>query len=85
MSRGRKEEAKQMQISNCRWRGADEQRLPFDQSDVSRARPLLGFLDRELDTLALPKQLEHRSTYRTAVKEVLEAGFITDEAEALVD
>jgi len=45
----------------------------------------LGFLDREFDALAFPKQLEHRAPYRTAMKKVLQAGFITDESKALVD
>ena len=61
------------------------QKLPFNQSHVSGARTFLRFLDRELDALAFPEQLEHRATHRAAVKEVLEAGFITNEPEALVD
>jgi hypothetical protein len=59
--------------------------LPFNQTHVSRARALLGFLDREVDALAFPEQLEHRAPHGTAMKEVLESGFITDEPEALVD
>src|SRR5688572_4605852 len=59
--------------------------LPFNQSNVSRARTFLGFLDRELDTLAFPQQLKHRAPHGAAMKEMLEAGFIADEAEALVD
>jgi len=59
--------------------------LPFYQSNVSRARPLLGFLDGELDALAFPKQLEHRASHRAAMKEVLQAGLITNESEAFVD
>jgi hypothetical protein len=59
--------------------------LPFDETNVSSARTFLGFLDRELDTLAFPEQLEHRAAYRAAMKEMLQAGFITDETEALVD
>jgi hypothetical protein len=45
----------------------------------------LGFLNGEVDTLAFPKQLKHRTTYRTTVKEMLQAGFITNESEALID
>jgi hypothetical protein len=45
----------------------------------------LGFLDGELDALAFPEQLEHRAPHRAAMKEVLEAGFITYESKALVD
>jgi hypothetical protein len=59
--------------------------LSFNESHVTSARTLLRFLDGEFDTLAFPKQLEHRATNRATVKEVLEAGFIADESEALVD
>jgi tryptophan 2,3-dioxygenase len=59
--------------------------LPFNQSNVSRARPLLGLLDRELDSLALSKQFEHRAANRAAMKEMLESGLIPYESEALVD
>jgi hypothetical protein len=45
----------------------------------------LGFLDGEFDALAFPKQLEHRAPYGTAVKKVLQAGFISNESKALVD
>jgi hypothetical protein len=45
----------------------------------------LGFLNGEFDALAFPKQFEHRAPDGAAMKEVLEAGFITDEAKALVD
>jgi hypothetical protein len=45
----------------------------------------LGFLDREIDPLAFPKQLEHRTAYRTAMKKMLQARFIPNESEALVD
>jgi hypothetical protein len=74
-----KRKRKQFQTSNFR------SELPFDETHVSSARTFLGFLDRELDALAFPEQLEHRATHRAAVKEMLQAGFITDEPEALVD
>jgi hypothetical protein len=45
----------------------------------------LRFLDGEVDALAFPKQLEHRAPDGAAMEEMLQAGFITDEAEALVD
>ena len=61
------------------------QTLPFNQSHVSSPRTLLGFLDGEVDALAFPKQLEHRAPHGAAMKEMLQAGFITDESEALVD
>jgi hypothetical protein len=69
-------------ISNFRFHS---ELLPFNQSNVSSARALLGFLDRELDALAFPKQLEHRASHRAAVEEMLQAGFIPYESKALVD
>jgi hypothetical protein len=74
-SGGRKEEATTKSNQN----------LPFNKSNVSCTWTLLGFLDREVDTLAFPQQLEHRAPHGAAMKEMLEAGFITDESEALVD
>jgi hypothetical protein len=59
--------------------------LPFNQSDVSSPRTLLGFLDREIDALTFPKQLEHRAPHGAAMKEMLQAGFIANESKALVD
>ena len=59
--------------------------LAFDQANFAGAGTLAGFLLRELDPLAFPKQLEHRAANRAAVKEMLQAGFITNESEALVD
>jgi hypothetical protein len=59
--------------------------LSFNEAHVSSARTLLRFLDGKLDTLAFPKQLEHRATNRATVEEMLQAGFIADESEALVD
>jgi hypothetical protein len=64
---------------------SDVAELPFNQPHVSRPRTLLGFLDGELDPLAFPKQLEHRAANRAAMKEMLQAGFITNEPEAFVD
>src|SRR5688500_14178515 len=74
MSRGRKRKLNQLLAE-----------LPFNQPHVSGPRSLLRFLDGELDALAFPKQLEHRAPHGAAMKEMLQAGFITDEAEALVD
>src|SRR5688500_4033923 len=59
--------------------------LPLDEAHIPGARPFLGFLDREVDALAFPQQLEHRAPDGAAMKEMLEAGFIADEPEALVD
>ena len=57
----------------------------FDQSDFSGARAFAGFLGRELHALTFPQQLEHGATDRTAVEEVLDAAFIPDETESLID
>jgi hypothetical protein len=57
----------------------------FNKPHVSRTRALLGLLDGELHPLAFAKQLEHRAPNGAAMKEVLQAGFITNESEALVD
>jgi hypothetical protein len=57
----------------------------FDQADVTGARALRGFLGCEFDALAFSQQLEHRTTDRTAVKEVLDAAFVPDESETFVD
>jgi hypothetical protein len=59
--------------------------LPFNQPHVSGPRTLLGLLDGELDPLAFPEQFEHRAANRAAMKEMLQAGFITNEPEAFVD
>src|SRR5688500_2463805 len=59
--------------------------LPFNQSHVPGPRTFLRFLDGELDPLAFPKQLEHRAANGAAMKDVLQAGFITNDPEALVD
>jgi hypothetical protein len=75
---GRTEEVEA--ISDCR-----SQKLTFDETHVSGARTLLGFLDREVDALAFSKQLEYRAPHGTAMKEVFESGFVANEPEALVD
>src|SRR6185295_5002280 len=60
-------------------------RSALDQPDVAGARTLLRFFRRELDTLAFAQQLEHRAAHRASVEEVLDAAFVTDEPEPLVD
>jgi hypothetical protein len=57
----------------------------FDEPYVARARPLLGILRGELHTLAFAEQLEHCAPHRAAVEEMLDAAFVADESEALVD
>jgi hypothetical protein len=74
-----------MQISEFRLRITVAIGSSFNQSHVPSARTFLGFLDGEFDALAFPKQLEHRAPYGTAMKEVLQAGFIPNEPKALVD
>jgi hypothetical protein len=77
------------QIAECSYeisaRKSEIPLLPFNQSDVSSSRALLGFLDRKVDALAFPKQLEHRAPHGAAMKKVLQARFVTNEAKALVD
>jgi hypothetical protein len=69
-------------ISDCRLQIAE---LPFNQPYVSSPRTFLGFLDSELDALAFPEQLEHRTPHGAAMKEMLQARFIPDESKAFVD
>ena len=57
----------------------------FDQTNVTGPRALRRFLGCEFDALTLAQQLEHRAADRAAVEEVLDAAFISDEPEALVD
>ena len=59
--------------------------LALDQANVARARALLRVFRSEFDPLPFAQQLEHRTPYGTAVKEVLDSALIPDEAEALVD
>ena len=55
------------------------------QSNVTGPRSLGGFLSGEFDTLPLAEQFKHCVPHRASVKEVLDAGFITNESKALVD
>src|SRR5262245_290575 len=57
----------------------------FDQSTCPGAWPFRRFLGRECDALSFTQQLEHGLADRAAMKEVLDAALITDEAEALID
>src|SRR2546428_3343855 len=57
----------------------------FDQTDIARARALLGFFGSELHTLAFAQQLEHRAAHRAAMKEMLNSAFVADEPKSLVN
>ena len=59
--------------------------LAFNQSDVTCSRALAGLFVGEFDPLPLAEQLEHRASHRAAVKEVFDAGFITNESEPFID
>jgi hypothetical protein len=59
--------------------------LSFDQSDVAGARALLRILRCEFHTLPLAEQLEHCTPHGTAMEEVLDTAFVSDESETLVD
>src|SRR4051812_38916085 len=59
--------------------------LPFDQTNVAGARTLLRVLRRELDPLTFPQQFEHGAAHRAAMEEMLDAAFVADESEPLVD
>jgi hypothetical protein len=60
-------------------------KLALNQPDVTCSGALRGLFVGELDPLPLAKQLEHRPSHRAAVKEVLDAVFISDESEPFVD
>ena len=59
--------------------------LAFDEANVARARALGRILDLEIYPLTFPQELEDSAANRAAMEEMLQAGFITNEAEALVD
>ena len=57
----------------------------LEQADFTGARPLGGVLDGELDALALAEQLEHGAPNGGPVEEVLDAAFVPNKSETLVD
>ena len=59
--------------------------LTFNQTYVTSSRALGGLFVGEFDSLPLTKQFEHRASHRAAVKEVFDAGFITNESEPFID
>src|SRR6478672_7219833 len=65
--------------------GAVGNGLTFDQANLTGAGTLAGLLGREFHPLAFAQQLEHRTPNRAAVEEMLDAAFVADKPEALVD
>ena len=57
----------------------------FDQANITCTRSFRRLLGLELHALSFAQQFEHSAADRAAVKEVLDASFITDEPEPLVD
>ena len=59
------------------------------QPSIRRTSPARGpfprFFGREFDALTFAQQLEHRAAHRAAMEEVLDAAFVADEPESLVD
>jgi hypothetical protein len=62
----------------------DPDRSAFDQAYVASARALLGVFNLELDSLPFAQQLEHGTADRAAMKEVLNAAFISNKPEPFV-
>ena len=56
-----------------------------DHSNVACARTFLRILWSEFNALALTEQLEHRLSHRTSMKKMLDAAFVADEPETLID
>ncbi len=59
--------------------------LVLDEANFTGAGPLGRFSGGELDPLALPQQLEHRSPNCAAMEVMLDSALIADEAEISVD
>src|SRR5262245_55564237 len=59
--------------------------LPLNQTNITGTRALGGLFGCELDSLALPQQLEYRASHSAPVKEVLDTALVADEPESLVD
>jgi hypothetical protein len=57
----------------------------FEQANFTGARSLGGVLDGELNALALTKQLEHGAADSRPVEKVLDAAFVPNKPETLVD
>ena len=59
--------------------------LAVDESNVSGSGSLSGFFSLEFHPLSFTKQLENRFPNGTSMEEVLDAAFVADKPEALVD
>ena len=59
--------------------------LAVEQTDFSRARTLGRFFNLELDALSFAQQFEHGSSNGGAMEEVLDAAFVANEPETLID
>jgi hypothetical protein len=70
-----------------RFRGREGKHYPltFNQTNITSTWTLLRLLDGELDALSFPEQFENGPPHRTAVEEMLEAGFVPNEPEPLID
>jgi hypothetical protein len=60
-------------------------RSAFDESHLTGARALGGFLLGELDALPFAQQLEHRPPNGAPMEEMLSSTLIANEAEAFID
>jgi hypothetical protein len=59
--------------------------LTVDESNFSRARAFRRLFSRELDALTFAEQLEHCAADGRTMKKMLDAGFVSNEPEALVN
>ena len=66
-------------------RGRRDGALVLDQANFTGAWTLGRLFDGEIYPLALPQQLEHRTTNRTAMEKMFDSSFVPDEAEPFVD
>ena len=57
----------------------------LEQANFTGARPLGGVLDGELNALALTEQFEHGPADRGPVEEVLDAAFVANKPETLIN
>ena len=64
---------------------AGEYRLILNQADIARPRSLPRLFRHEFDALALAQQLEYCPANGAAMKKMLNAAFIPNEPETLVD
>src|SRR5215813_3505003 len=63
----------------------EERESAFDQPDFAGAGSLAGFFRRELHSLSFTQELEHCTSHRAAMEEVLDPALVANESEPLVD